>query len=349
MSLRSAMSRSVIKKYNLETKRKMFLIFVVVIVAVVLFLICSFIVLFWRSADADLLLLFKEKFGRGPESLKGQVAWITGASSGIGEYIAYELARAGCRLILSARRRDELERVRSACLREAAGQLTADDILVQVLDVQDFESHKSLVIKVLEHFTKIDILINNAGCSQRAKWMDIELDVDRTLFEINVLGPVSLSQVVLPHMMKRNRGTIVIVSSMVGKLGLPHSRSYNGTKSAVQAYFECLRTEVADNNISITIACPGPTFSNLFLHAATSKHNEKLGRAMSRTEKRMTTDLCAHYIVTALANKLYEVWIAQQPWLAILYIQQYIPDLGRCSCLITQSSKKLPDLLRCNF
>ncbi|KAH9507208.1 Dehydrogenase/reductase SDR member 7 [Bulinus truncatus] len=299
------------------------------IILVLLVLTIIFAVFFWRKADADLLLLFKDKFGYGPDSLKGQVAWITGASSGIGEYIAYELARAGCCLVLSARRQEELERVKAACLKEAAGQLADDDVLVLPFNVVDFASHKSLVSKVLDHFNKIDILINNAGCSQRAKWMDIELNVDRDLFEVNVLAPVSLTQAVLPHMIDRKKGSVAVVSSMVGKLGMPHSRSYNGTKSAVQAYFECLRTEVDEHNISVTVTCPGPTFSNLFIHAATAKHNEKLGRAMSKTEKRMSTEVCAHYIVVAIANRLYEVWIAQQPWLWLLYTQQYVPDLGR--------------------
>ncbi|CAL1527129.1 unnamed protein product [Lymnaea stagnalis] len=111
--------------------------------------------------------------------------------------------------------------------------------------------------------------------------MDIELDVDRALFELNVLGQVSLTQAVLPNMIERKKGHVAVVSRGAGKLGIPHSRSYNGTKCAVQGYFECLRTEMSQFNIDVTVLCPGPIFSNIFLHSATGKHSEKLGRAMA--------------------------------------------------------------------
>ncbi|XP_059159594.1 dehydrogenase/reductase SDR family member 7-like [Physella acuta] len=295
--------------------------------AVVLVLAVVLLYIFYY-ADADLVLLYKDRFGKRPESLQGDVVWITGASSGIGEYTAYHFARAGCRLVLSARRKDELDRVKGNCLKIGCN-LQDNDILVLVLDSMDCAAHQDAVNQVLSHFKQIDILVNNAGKSQRSPWIDVELMVDRELFEINVFGPVSLTQLVLPSMIQRKKGHIVAISSIAGKLAIPHSRSYNGSKAAIQAYYECLRSEMKENNINVTVVCPGPVFSNLFKFAATGKYHQMLGREMSKTEKRMTTDKCAQYIVSATVNQLYEAWVSQHPWLVLLYFQQYFPDFTR--------------------
>uniref|UniRef100_A0A0B6XZD8 Dehydrogenase/reductase SDR family member 7 n=1 Tax=Arion vulgaris TaxID=1028688 RepID=A0A0B6XZD8_9EUPU len=287
-----------------------------------------FLVALIRS-DGDLLLMFKTKYGKQPDSLAGKVVWITGASSGIGEYIAYCLAGAGCKLVLSARRKEELETVKQKCLKSSNGKITEDDILVLPLDVVAFETHKPAVQKVLEYFNKIDILVNNAGKGQRALWMDVELSVDRELFEINVLGPVSLTQEVLPHMIQRKQGQIAVVSSVAGKMGAPTFRSYTGSKHAVQGYFESLRTEMGQNNIDITLVCPGPVFSNISMPSATGKSGETVNKAYKDTAKRMATDRCAYLTSVAIANKLYETWISEHPSLVFLYLSQYFPDLAR--------------------
>ncbi|CAG5134016.1 unnamed protein product [Candidula unifasciata] len=282
----------------------------------------------WRS-DGDILLMYAAKFGKSIDSLAGKVVWITGASSGIGENIAYWLAKAGCKIVLTARPTDmdDLERVKERCLE--IGNNSEEDILILPLDVTEFDKHRSAVQQVLQYFGKIDVLINNAGKSQRAAWHEVELDVDRELFDVNVLGPVSLTQEVLPHMIQRKQGHVVVTSSLAGKLGSPNSRSYTGAKLAVAGYFECLRTEISKHNIDITVICPGPTFSNILFEAATGKPGETMGRRMSRSEKRMPTDRCAYLYCVAIANKLSEAWISQHPILTTAYIAQYLPDISR--------------------
>ncbi|CAG5136393.1 unnamed protein product [Candidula unifasciata] len=241
---------------------------IVALIAFVVFLIAL------ARSDGDLQLMFKTKFGKPPDSLAGKVVWITGASSGIGEHIAYCLAKAGCRLVLSARRTEELERVKQKCLQISAGKLSEDDILVLPLDVVAYDTHKPAVQKVLETFNKIDILVNNAGRGQRALWLDVDLSVDRELFEINVLGPVSLTQEVLPHMIQRKQGHVVVVSSVAGKLGAATFRSYVGSKHAIHGYFESLRTEMYEHNIDVTLVCPGPVVSNMARAFVTGKPGE---------------------------------------------------------------------------
>ncbi|XP_055879659.1 dehydrogenase/reductase SDR family member 7-like isoform X3 [Biomphalaria glabrata] len=279
-------------------------------------------------ADANLMLIVKSKCGKKIECLSGKVVWITGASSGIGEHIAYQLASVGCKLVLSARRKEELERVKQTCLKLGRSHLQDEDVLVLPMDVLDFDYHKKAVQSVLDHFKKIDILVNNAGKSQRAVWSEVQLDVDREIFEINVLGPVSLTQAVLPHMMERKQGHLVVMSSLAGILGVPGSRSYCGSKHAVHGYFDSLRTELG-NNIDITLICPGPVFSNLFQHAATGKQGELVGRNMENSEKRMSTERCAYLSCVAIANRMYEVWVSQNPILFMTYITIFLPDVGK--------------------
>ncbi|CAG5131726.1 unnamed protein product [Candidula unifasciata] len=298
------------------------LLAIAAVVAVVVWLIAL------ARSDGDLKLMFYAKFGKQPDNLAGKVVWITGASSGIGEYIAYCLAEAGARLVLSARRTEELEKVKQKCLQQGGG----GGLCGSTTDCVDFESHKPAVQKVLEFckiLLSIDILINNAGRGQRSPWMEVELDVDRQLFEVNVLGPVSLTQQVLPHMLQRKQGQIVVVSSLAGKISSPYLRSYTASKHAVNGYFESLRTEMGEHNIDVTILCPGPVASNISYVAVTGKLGEVSSSPIT-PGKLMPTDRCAYLSAVAIANKLYEAWISENPSLVFMYLFQYFPDFARC-------------------
>ncbi|HEY6878653.1 MAG TPA: SDR family oxidoreductase [Polyangiales bacterium] len=184
------------------------------------------------------------------KDFQGKVVWITGASSGIGEALAYELARAGARLLLSARRRDRLEAVRSRC---------ANAPLHRVLpfDITEISSHAVQVARALEEFGQLDMLINNAGISQRALVKETALAVDRRLFEVDYFGPVSLIKSVLPHMLARGRGAIVGVSSVAGLVSTPYRSSYAGAKAALIAFHDALRAETFAAGIEVSVICPG--------------------------------------------------------------------------------------------
>lgn len=277
--------------------------------------------------DCDLYLQFAEKFGKKPNVLKDKVVWITGASSGIGECLAYELAKAGCKLCLSARREKELARVKKECLLH--GKVKDEDILVLPLDVLKFETHSQATQHVLKHFSKIDVLVNNAGRSQRALFEETSIETDREVLELNVLGVLSLTKQVLPHMLERKEGHIVVMSSIAGKLSAPNSASYTGSKHAIQGWFSTLAVETFDQNIAVTLLCPGPVFSNLLDTAFTGKPGEELKEKMSSSDKRMSTARCAELCSIAIANRLSEAWIALNPVLLFTYGFQYFPNLSR--------------------
>jgi len=278
-------------------------------------------------ADGDLVLMWNDRFGKTAESMAGQVIWITGASSGMGADLAYWLAKGGCRLILSARRKHELEKVKVKC--QVLGNLSDDDVLVLPLDVCDFDSHKRALEEALNHFDRINVLVNNAGRSQRSLIKDTDWLVDQQMVDLNLMGQVSLTKTILPHFIQKNGGQVVVTSSMAGKLGLPNSATYCLTKFGLHGWFESLRMEGYEHNIDVTMACPGPVLTPFLEVAFTGTPGKNYGVSATTGENRMTSERCGHLIGVAMANKLDEVWIAKQPWLMFCYMAQYMPAWGR--------------------
>ncbi|XP_042245054.1 dehydrogenase/reductase SDR family member 7 [Thunnus albacares] len=278
-------------------------------------------------ADADFTLLRASLLGSRPEAkLKGLVAWVTGASSGIGEELAYQMARCGSRLILSARREDELNRVKRSCLE--CSNLRDEDILVLPLDLLERASHEAKTKAAIKHFGHIDILINNGGRSQRSLCLETSVEVYEALMELNFLGTVSITKQVLPHMTQRGTGSIVTVSSVVGIAGAPLSTGYSASKHALQGFFNSLRTELTDYpKILISTVCPGPVQSQIVHNAFTEELNKPVAVAGSQ-EYKMSTSRCVHLMLVGIANGVKEMWIAQQPFLLFYYAWQYTPTFA---------------------
>ncbi|XP_019204754.1 dehydrogenase/reductase SDR family member 7 [Oreochromis niloticus] len=278
-------------------------------------------------ADADFTLLWASLAGHKPErKLKGLVVWITGASSGIGEELAYQLAKCGSRLILSARREDELHRVKRHCLETS--DLKDEDVLVLPLDLLERTSHEEKTKTVIRYFGHIDILINNGGRSQRSLFLETSVDVCQALMELNFLGTVSLTKQVLPRMTQRGRGSILTVSSLVGLAGAPLATGYSATKHALQGFFNSLRPELTDYpKILISMACPGPVQSQIISNVFTEELNKPVATVGSQ-EHKMPTNRCVHLMLVGIANGVKEMWIAQQPFLLFYYAWQYAPTFA---------------------
>lgn len=282
-----------------------------------------------KLADADLTLLWKSKFGRSIGTLKGKVVWITGASSGIGEGIAYELAKVGAHLVLSGTNEENLELVKNNCL--GFGRDKGTEVLVLPFNICDFSAHSGQLQKVLHHYGKLDILVNNAGRSQRAAFEDTLIEIDKAVFDCNVFGAVSLTRCVVKHFVEAGqRGHIAVTGSASGKLGTPFLAAYTGAKHALQGYFECLRLEsVILGGLDVTITCPGPITSRIreraFTAAPGKLHNVKEPPDL----KLMATERCVYLTAVAIANKLDEAWISLNPVLLDMYLAQYAPSVYR--------------------
>lgn len=248
----------------------------------------------------------------------GKTVWIVGASSGIGEALAYELAKRGATLILSARRVEALKAMVERCT-----SLGSPRVHVQPLDVTAFDSHAAAVQAVYAVFPVVHYLVNNAGRSQRGLAHTTPLSVDREMWELNVLGALSVTKAVLPRMLAQGeQGAVAFTSSVAGKVGSPISASYAGTKHALQGWTDSARMELQGKGVRFLSICPGPVHSEITLHAFTDTPGKALGVRESDSG-RMSAERCAHLYAAALWAKLPECWMAPQPILTFTYLGQY--------------------------
>lgn len=247
-----------------------------------------------------------------------QIIWITGASSGIGEALAYAFARQGATLVLSSRRAIELERVRRACERSEAHACV-------VLDLARSETFASAVAEVLARFGRIDVLINNAGISQRARALDTAAAVERAIMEIDYFGPIALTKAVLPSMLDRRSGRVVVVSSVMGYVGTPNRSSYAAAKHALHGYFDSLRAELSRSGVGVTLACPGYVRTAVSANAL-GPNGEKHQKMDAAQRRGISPERCATAIVRAVARGRNE--IAVGGWeVAGIYLQRFVPWL----------------------
>ncbi len=237
---------------------------------------------------------------------KGKAVWITGASSGIGEALAHEFSRNGARLIISSRRKEELERVKSAC--QALGATAVEILPLDLAQVNTLPLTADAAIQIYGH---IDILVNNGGVSQRSLAKDTALEVDRRIFEINYFGTIALTKQLVPHFIERGNGHFVTVTSVTGKIGTPYRSSYAGSKHALHGFFDSLRAELwkENPNILVTLVTPGWTNTNLSLTALMGDGSAQ-GKKDETHEHGLTPEQVAKGIISAIVNKKREVIIA---------------------------------------
>ncbi|CAD7093778.1 unnamed protein product [Hermetia illucens] len=301
-------------------------LFELVGVAVVLYFVVSLIL--WIICDCNIQLAFKEKFGHPVSALRGKVVWVTGASSGIGKDLALALAEHGVRLVLSARRQPELEDVKKKALERSNGLLAKDDILVLPMDMLNLEKHQQLFDEVIKHFGKLDILVNNAGRSQRAIWEEIDIQVDRDLFELDVFSVIHLSRIAVRYFKTTGgKGHLAVTSSGAGLVPIPFSPSYSGAKFALHGYFGSLKVEHPE--LDITVFCPGPIATSFLEEAFTNSPDKKHGIPISANDKRrMTSERCGELFAIALANKVLLTWCGLFPVNVLIYLSLYYPSIA---------------------
>jgi NADP-dependent 3-hydroxy acid dehydrogenase YdfG len=250
-----------------------------------------------------------------------QVVWITGASSGIGAALAVELATAGARLVLSARRLERLQAVRDQCMEAGAAP---SDVLEQPLDVAATDAMPATVDAVLAHFGQIDLLINNAGISQRSICLDTDLDVYRRLFEVDVLGQIALTKQVLPLMVARGQGHIAVTASVAGKVGAPLRTGYCAAKHAVMGFFDALRTEVAHLGIKVTTIVPGYIRTDIARQALTGS-GAVAGDVEDDVDNGMDVVECARVILQGFCRGMDEIEVGTGPEMGLLELKRKDP------------------------
>ena len=250
---------------------------------------------------------------------KNKIVWITGASSGIGEALVYSLNQAGAKLIISARNRDALYKVKSNCKRNII------DIHVLPLDLNQTKTLFAKGEEALKIFGSIDYLIHCGGISQRAKAIDTQLEVDELIMNTNYLGTVALTKSVLPSMLKQGKGHFVVISSLVGKFGTPLRSAYAASKHALHGFFDSLRAELETEGINITIICPGFIKTEVTLHALTgdASPQNKMDDAQANG---MDPNICASKILAAVTANKREVYIGGKEKYGVL-LKRFFPGL----------------------
>lgn len=243
--------------------------------------------------------------------MKNKVVWITGASSGIGEALVYEYNKAGARLIISSRNRDELYRVKTTCKNPV-------NIHVLPLDLENTASLNGKAEEAIRIYGRIDILINSGGISQRGLALETDLETEQRLMNINFWGTTILSKAVLPNMISNGGGNIVCISSLVGKFGTRMRSAYSASKHALHGYFDSLRSEVYDKKINITIICPGFIKTKVTLNALTSDGTPQ-GTMDSAQENGMLAEDCAKEIVQVVKANKEEVYIGGKEVKGVLF------------------------------
>lgn len=248
-----------------------------------------------------------------------QVVWITGASSGIGEALALAWAAKGARLVLSARRVDELERVRASLARP-------DEHLVLPLDTAKPDGFAAAVESVKQRYGRLDVLVNNAGVTQRSRVMDTSMEVDRRIMEVDFFGVIGLTRAVLPWMKGQGAGQLVIISSLVGELPTPKRAGYSAAKHALHGWFEALRAEEYPW-LKILMVMPGFVRTQVSINAL-----EGDGRAHGQMDDYqaagMAPAVCAERILQAVQRGNASVIIAGRERAGV-YLKRLFPGLYR--------------------
>lgn len=246
------------------------------------------------------------------------VIWITGASSGIGEAAAKKFSNEGFQVIISARNEKELERVKSTCS-------FPSEVFVLRLDLIEIDTFEDKVKEAIAHFGKVDMMLHNGGISQRSLIRETPLDIDRKLMEVNFFGTVALTKAILPHFISRKTGHFAVISSLVGKFGSPFRSSYAASKHALHGFFDTLRAEHFQENIAVTMICPGFIRTNVSMNALTAD-GSALGQMDEAQEKGMSPEDCAAEIFSAIIRKKEEVNIGGKETLAVL-VKRFFPGI----------------------
>lgn len=250
--------------------------------------------------------------------MQNKIVIITGASSGIGKALSFELAKRGCKIIITARNKENLENVKNELLK------INSEILSVVADVSIENDCKMIIAKTIDKFGKIDILINNAGISMRAVFEELDLSVIKKLMDTNFWGTVYCTKYALPWILK-SKGSIVAVSSIAGFTPLPGRTGYSASKSAIHGFLNTLRVENIKNDLHIMIAAPGFTESNIRKTALVANGSQQ-GETPKDEEKLMSAEKVAYYIVNGIKKRKRNVILTSQGKLAVL-LYKFLPKL----------------------
>ncbi|MFN3552245.1 MAG: SDR family NAD(P)-dependent oxidoreductase [Novosphingobium meiothermophilum] len=220
----------------------------------------------------------------------GLVVWITGASSGIGAALARALAREGALLVLSGRNEAALAEVADQC----------GDALVLPFEATDYAAAARAADQAWAWQGRVDMLVNNAGISQRSLAVNTAFPVYERIIAVDLLAPIALTQAMLPRMAERGSGRIVMVSSIAGKVGSPMRTGYSAAKFGLFGYSDALRAEVAGLGLKVHVIAPGSIRTDVSRNAVTADGSRR-GISDAAIENGLDPDQAARQMLDAIA------------------------------------------------
>lgn len=262
-------------------------------------------------------------------SFAGKKVWIVGASSGIGEALARRLNEDGAQLLLSARREEELQRIKQECIGR-------ERVEICPVDLCEADSIEKAAQFCREKFDRLDVLVCCAGISQRSMAIETEQHVNRRLMEVNFFGPVAVAKAMLPAMVRSRAGQVVLISSLAGKFGTPMRSGYSASKHALHGYFSSLRAELRSHGVGVTIVCPGYVNTQISLKSLCGD-GRHYGVIDEQLRKGMPVDKCAALIAKGILSKKEEIFIGGYERFAVLF-HRFFPRLF--SKIISRSKVK---------
>jgi short-subunit dehydrogenase len=251
--------------------------------------------------------------------IKDHVILLTGATSGIGEALAYALAAKGAKLIIASRRKEELERVHSECK-------NPESVAILPLDLSKVDAMAEKAKDAEQFFGPIDILINCGGISQRSKAIDTNIEVDRQIMEVNYFGTVALTKAVLPSMVTRKSGHHVVVTSATGIISTPLRSSYSAAKHALHGFFDALRAEHHRDGLKVSLILPGFVKTQISLNALVGD-GQKQNTMDDAQANGMSAEECAAQIITAIEKDKEEVYIGGMKEKTAIYVKRFLPGV----------------------
>ena len=250
--------------------------------------------------------------------------WITGASSGIGEACAYRYAEEGARLVLTSSSVNRLEPVAARCR-----ELGATEVNILPCDLTCLDGIDSLTDKAWDAMKGVDIVMLNAGISQRTNVEDTSMEMVRKIMEINYFAPVAIAKRLLPKMVGRGYGKIAVTTSIAGRFGFPLRCGYSSSKFALYGFFETLQAEYYEKGIRVTLVCPGRVQTNISRYAL-DKGGKPHGVMDPGQAGGMTAEAASRVITRAIAKEKKEVLVGRKE-LLMVYIKRFFP--GLCATL----------------
>ncbi|HIW32348.1 MAG TPA: SDR family NAD(P)-dependent oxidoreductase [Candidatus Paenibacillus intestinavium] len=232
--------------------------------------------------------------------MKGKIVLVVGASSGIGRAVSLSLASQGATVIISSRDKNALRTLKNTI------EVNGGECYVHSCDICSGTAVQELIDETIQQFGRIDIAILGSAVQYIDTVDQLNIDEVNAMFQTNVVGIIRCTRLILPHMMSRKSGQIVLISSIMGEAAFPHMVTYGATKAAISCFARGLRREVNDQGISVTLFSPGHMNTNLSTHLQ-DRIPHWYGKSGS-----LDIEAVAQKMVTSIKQKKAEVVVGRQ-------------------------------------